>query len=150
MTTRNSQDSTQLLQFSTDELEQVIANCKAAAKQQQLEGDGHVDVMTMSSVDVKGPLLQVSIEVKGLPVQAVVDTGAQCTVISRELLRQIGQHMRKHGKAFPKCILPSFKDGEDPVGVTCKSLQKYFFTYLWIILQSLPPFLFSLTVTYLV
>jgi hypothetical protein len=36
-----------------------------------------VDTVTVSSVGVKGPLLRIDVEVAGLPVHAVVDTGAQ-------------------------------------------------------------------------
>ena len=62
----------QFQQFSTDELETVLTERKAATEQQQLEGSGNVDMVTVSSVGVKGPLLKVNLEVEGLPVQAVV------------------------------------------------------------------------------
>ena len=92
-----------------DKLETVLAERKAATEQQQLEGRGNVDMVTMSSVGVKGALLKVNLEVEGLPVQAVVDTGVQCTVISRQLLKQLGKHLREQGEVLPKCIPPSIK-----------------------------------------
>lgn len=95
--------------YSMEELERELAERKAAAEQQQLEGGGSVDIVTVSSVGVKGPLLRVGVEIEGLPVQAVVDTGAQCSVISRHLLKLLGQHMRKQGKGLPKCVPPSVK-----------------------------------------
>ena len=53
-------------QFSTDELETMLAKGKAAVEQQQQEGRGNVDAVTVSSVGVKGSLLKVNLEVEGL------------------------------------------------------------------------------------
>ena len=36
-----------------------------------------------------GPVLYLEIEIEGVPVKAVVDSGAQSTVISRELQHEI-------------------------------------------------------------
>lgn len=45
-----------------------------------------VDAVTVSTVEEKRSLLCVCVEVKGLPAEAVVDTGAQFNNISSELL----------------------------------------------------------------
>ena len=105
------QPADQLHQYSTEALEKALAERKVATEQLQLERGGNVDTITVSSnaADVKGPLLRVRVEIEGLPIQAVVDTGAQCTVISRVLLRQLGKHMRDQGKELPKCVCPSVK-----------------------------------------
>ena len=92
-----------------EELEKALAERKVAAEQQQLEGVGNVDMVTVSSVGVKGSLVRVGLEIEGLPIQAVVDMGAQCTVILRALLRQVGKHMRDQGKELPECVSPSVK-----------------------------------------
>ena len=62
-----------------------------------------MDAVTVSTVGAKGMLLHVCVEIEGLPVEAVVVTGAQCTVtvISWELLRNLGRHMRKHKMELP-------------------------------------------------
>lgn len=70
-------------------LEKALAERKAGAEQLQLEGTASVDTVIVSSVGVKGSLLRVCVEIEGLPVEAVVDTGVQCTVISREHLRNL-------------------------------------------------------------
>jgi predicted aspartyl protease len=99
------QPADQLHQYSTEALEKALAERKVATEQLQLERGGNVDTVTVSSnaADVKGPLLRVRVEIEGLPIQAVVDTGAQCTVISRVLPRQLGKHMRDQGKELPEC-----------------------------------------------
>ena len=62
-------------------MEKVLAEKKAGAEQLQLAGTASVDVVTVSTVGAKVSLLQACAEIEGLPVEAVVDTGAQCTVI---------------------------------------------------------------------
>ena len=55
-------------------------------------------------------LLDVSFEgvpIESLPVAAVVDTGAQSTIISRSMLHRIKKHMRSQGKSLPKLKLRS-------------------------------------------
>ena len=95
--------SKHLEQCSIGELEKILAKKNAGAEQLQLAGTTSVDVVMMSTVGAKGPLLRACVEIEGLPVQAVVDTGEQCTVISRELSRNLGRHMRKRKMELPKC-----------------------------------------------
>ena len=54
-------------------------------------------------------MLCACVEFEGLPVEAVVDMGAQCTVISRELLKNLGRHMRERKMELPKCAPPRVK-----------------------------------------
>ena len=70
-------------------MEKVLAEKRAGVEQLQIAGTASVDVVTVSTVGAKGPLLRACMEIEGLPVEAVVDTGAQCTIISRELLRTL-------------------------------------------------------------
>ena len=98
-----------LEEYSTEDLEKVLAERKAGAEQFQLEGTASVDTVTVSTVEAKGSLPRVCVEVEGLPVEAVVDTGAQCTVISRDFLRSLGSHMRERKMELPRCTPPSLK-----------------------------------------
>ena len=115
-----------LEQCSIEELEKVLAEKKAGVEQLQLAGTASVDVVTVSTVGAKGSLLRACVEIEGLPVEAVVDTGAQCTVISRELLRNLGRHMRERKMELPKCAPPSVKlvgrggKGGDELAITAE------------------------------
>lgn len=51
----------------------------------------------------------VCVEVEGLPVEAVIGTGAQCTIIVRELLRNLGRHMKANKMELPRCTPPNVK-----------------------------------------
>ena len=68
-----------------------------------------MDVVIVSTVGAKGPLLRACVEIEGLLVEAVVDTEAQCTVISREHLRNLGRNMREHRMELSKCVPPGVK-----------------------------------------
>ena len=95
-------------QLSTEELEELLARRQAEEEQHSL-GVGRIGVVTSEVSDVKGPVMQVRVSIEGFPVEAVVDTGAQCTVISRSLLRQIAQHMHSQGRSIPQLRPPSMK-----------------------------------------
>ena len=102
--------SKHLEQCSDEELEKVLVKKKAGIEQLlQLAGTVSVDMATVSAVGAKGSLLRACVEIEGLPVEAVVDMGAQCTVTSRELLRNLGRHMRECNMELPKCAPPSVK-----------------------------------------
>jgi hypothetical protein len=45
--------------------------------------------------------------IEGIPVEAMVDTGSQSTVISRAVLHQVGRHLRQQGKEMPQLRLPT-------------------------------------------
>ena len=97
-----------LEQCSIEELEKVLTEKKAGVEQLQLAGTASVDVVMVSTVGAKRSLLRACVEIEGLPVEAVVDTGAQCTAISRELLINL-RHMRERKMELPKCAPPSVK-----------------------------------------
>ena len=122
-----AQDASKHLEHcSIEELEKVLAEKKAGVEQLQLSGTATVDVVTGNTVRAKGSLLRACVEIEGLPVEAVVDTRAQCTVISRELLRNLGRHMRERKMELPKCAPPSVKlvgrggKGGDELAITAK------------------------------
>ena len=118
--------SKHLEQFSIEELEKVLAEKKTGVEQLQLAGTVSVNMLTVSTVGAEGSLLRACVKIEGLPAEAVVDTGAQCTVISRELLRNLGRHKRERKMELPKCAPPSVKlvgrggKGGDELAITAE------------------------------
>ena len=97
--------------LSVEQLEQLLAKSKLQAEQKLMEDDAaNVNALTSGSGTVStavGPVLYLEIEVEGVPVKAIVDSGAQSTVISRDLLHKINRHMREQGRLSPTLELPS-------------------------------------------
>ena len=62
-----------------------------------------------SSNKAVGPALFVDVSVDGVTVRAMVDTGAQSTIISRTVLHQIGQQRCREGKPVPILEEPTVK-----------------------------------------
>ena len=65
--------------------------------------------------DAVGTWLHMEICIEGLPVTAMVDTGAQSTIISRETLHVVNQHLKQEERTLPPLELPTVqlygKDG---------------------------------------
>ncbi len=63
-----------------------------------------------------GALLHMNIDLEGLPVKAMVDTGAQSTIISRSTLYAVNHHLKQQGTNLPPLELPTVrlygKDGQ--------------------------------------
>lgn len=59
------------------------------------------------SVEAVGPVVCVEVQIEGCPVTAVVDTGAQSTIVSRDLLHWIANTMQKRGCQGPELTRPS-------------------------------------------
>ena len=75
-----------------------------------------ISAETCAITDAVGPTLYVDLTIEGVPVQAMVDTGSQSTIISRDLLHQIGKHLISQGKSLPQLKVPTVrlygKDGK--------------------------------------
>ena len=54
-----------------------------------------------------GPTLMIHLHIEGVPVEAMVDTGSQFTVISWAVLHKVGRHLRQQGKEMPQLRLPT-------------------------------------------
>jgi hypothetical protein len=63
-----------------------------------------------------GPTLFLKVQIGGVPVEAMVDTGSQSTIISRSLLHKIGRYRKSKGESLPALEKPTArlfgKDGE--------------------------------------
>ena len=55
------------------------------------------------------PTVYVPVEVGGVSVDAMLDTGAQSTIISRELLHKVVHHLQAKNKPVPDLRIPSAK-----------------------------------------
>ena len=90
-----------LEQLSEEELERELARKRAAREQHQLEDAVQIVTLVPNVSEAPGSVLRVTMEIEGFPVETVVDTGAQVTVISRGLLHKIGRHLQSNGKDLP-------------------------------------------------
>lgn len=69
-------------QLSIKELEGLLAQKRAAMEQHQLTDAARIGTLETTPSELAGAILRVELEIEGFPVEAIVDTGAQCTVIS--------------------------------------------------------------------
>jgi hypothetical protein len=69
----------------------------------------NVGTVVSQSAETVGPVLYLNLKMEGHPVKAVVDSGAQSTIISRNILHQVADNMQKNGRTGPALVLPSTK-----------------------------------------
>ena len=104
--------------FSDEQLKAVLARRRLDREQQLL-----LEASTTSAVsaveDTKGavgPTLYLDILIEGVPVRAMFDTGAQSSIISRNVLHTIGRHLERQGRPLPAlrepCTTLFGKDGD--------------------------------------
>ena len=71
---------------------------------------------SVGKAGVIGSLLKVGVEIKGVPVKALLDTGAQSTIISRSTLHAVVRHLQEHNRPVPELEIPTArlygKDGQ--------------------------------------
>jgi len=86
-----------------------------------------VDMVTVDDLpsSVVGPNLLLALQIEGVQVSALVDTGSQSTIISHQVLHDIGKHLHSQGKPLPQLEKPSArlygKDGQKgnrPLNIT--------------------------------
>ena len=63
-------------------------------------------IVPLTVTGAVGPTLLLDVCVEGVEVAAVVDTGAQSTIISRSLLHKIKKHLSNQGKSLPSLEFP--------------------------------------------
>ena len=101
-----SEPPARVLAAVTDaELESEIARRKLDREEQLLETSTESSIKVVTGA--VGPTLLLEVSVGGVPVSAVVDTGAQSTIISRSLLHRIRDHLKAKEESMPKLRLPS-------------------------------------------
>ena len=67
-----------LLNLSVEQLGQILAKSKLQAEKKFLEGEAaNIKSESTSMSTTVGPVLHLDIEIEGVPVKAIVDSGAQ-------------------------------------------------------------------------
>ena len=102
--------------LTEEQLEQMLADRRLRREQALLSGGATNTVLAEeNAVPAVGPTLLLDVLIEGLPVKAMVDTGAQSTIISRSTLHAIGHHLSQSGRPLPTLELPTVclygKDG---------------------------------------
>ena len=93
---------------SVCQLEQLLATMRLNMEKVKLQ-KSNVGTVVADQVSSVGPVICLDVEVEGYLVQAVVDTGAQSTIISRDQLHQIAKSMQKSGCGPPMLVTPNAK-----------------------------------------
>ena len=99
--------------LSEQELERLLAEKRLACEEGRIVELTSSETNTvMASVDganAVGVTLEVKVSIEGVPVKALVDTGAQSIIIFHEVLHTVVKHMHKERRAPPVMKLPSVK-----------------------------------------
>ena len=97
-------------ELSIQQLEQLLAKKRLKAEQTQLcKGVSKIETIASDAANAVGPIIYLDVIIEGHPVKAVVDSGTQSTILSRDLLHQIARHMQSQGRSVPKLAQPSAK-----------------------------------------
>lgn len=75
-------------------------------------------VTAVGKAEAIGPTLWLNVTIEGVPIDAMVDSGSESTIISRHMLHRVFRHCRQLGLPEPKLKVPSVKfygkDGKAP------------------------------------
>ena len=89
----------------------MLSECRLKKEEEALLAQDGSQCSTISTKeqtsDAVGPTLRLQLHIEGVPVEAMVDTGSQSTVISRAVLHEVGRHLRHQGREMPQLRLPS-------------------------------------------
>ena len=107
--------------LTESQLENLLAERRLNREQRELAEEG--DRSQTSAVHASeekagavGALLHVDFDIEGLPVKAMVDTGAQSTIVSKSTLHAVNRDLKQRGHELPPLELPTVrlygKDGE--------------------------------------
>ena len=86
-------------ELSDEQLEEEIAKRRLGKEREMLDTTGSVQVVTGKAI---GPTMVVDVEVEGVLVSAVVDTGSQSTIVLRPFLHKVKRYLEGKGKAMPE------------------------------------------------
>lgn len=90
--------------LSEQQLEQLLAEKRLQHEQTLLESEHSTTNAVNAScghAGAVGSLLGVEVSIEGVSIAAMLDTGAQSTIISRSTLHDIDRHLRGVGKKLP-------------------------------------------------
>ena len=92
----------------------MLARYKLRNKQEHV-GNAYTNTRTVTTESdnnvnqVVWPTLFLDMEIKGVPVEAVVDSESPATIISRSMLHKIARNLQHSGKPIPEMSKPSIK-----------------------------------------
>ena len=92
-----------LKSLSDQQLEGILA-ARHCSKEQKLLKSDQINVSTVTAdgtTPALGATLELDVTIEGVQVCAMVDTGAESSIISRETLHKIGSHLKTLGKPMP-------------------------------------------------
>ena len=100
--------------LSDEQLESILAQQRLHKERQLLTESEKSDVNCIVPTKVVtgkavGPSLYFDINIEGVPVTAMVDSGSPTTIISRSLLHQIANKLRQDSKPIPELLTPSLR-----------------------------------------
>ena len=108
-------------ELSDEQLEEELAKCRLGKEREILDTTGSVQVVTGKVI---GPTMVVDVEVEGVLVSAVVDTGSQSTIVLRPFLHKVKRHsVESKGKAMPELELPGttfYRKSGAPLEITAR------------------------------
>ena len=104
---------TPLSDLSIEQLEALLAEKRLSKEKGSIPGGGSATRTVIIDKDKRpstvGPTVYVPVEVGGVSVEAMLDTGAQSTIISRELLHKVVHHLQAKNQPVPDLRIPSAK-----------------------------------------
>ena len=98
--------------LSEAELQDLLARCRLRREQQLMNNDSAETLIVTASdsqAGAVGPTLLLDVQIEGVPIEALVDTGSQSTIISRTTLHAIARHLKQNGRPTPKLERPTVK-----------------------------------------
>jgi len=116
--TSSSTAGTIAADLTEDELERLLTQ-KRLAKEGALMPSSNNTVSSASEgkAGVIGSLLEGEVEIEGVPVKALLDTGAQSTIISRPTLHAMAKHLKENNLPKPELEMTTArlygKDGKN-------------------------------------
>ena len=94
--------------LTEEQLEQMLASRRLSREQALLNGSATNTVSAAGDdVPAVGPTLLLNVSIEGFPVEAMVNTGAQSTIISRSTLHEIGCHLSQNRHPLPTLERPT-------------------------------------------
>ena len=106
-------------ELTEEQLEDLLSQRRLQREQALLsDSTSTASSVTASEKDSRavGPTVYIDLLINGEPVRAMVDTGAQSTIISRSMLHAIGCRAKSEGHPLPVLVQPSVrlygKDGK--------------------------------------
>ena len=104
--------------LTESQLEQLLASRRLNQEKIALHVTSQANTITgEGEAQTVGSLLHLDLCIEGVPIKAMVDTGAQSTIISRSTLHSVVHHLQQQGREEPQLELPTArlygKDGKE-------------------------------------